>query len=392
MLANRWTMLGMLFLVRIAMGFQFQSIASVSPFLIEDMAIGYTEIGTLIGLFMLPGVVIALPGGLLGKRFGDKRVCAFGLALMVMGGILVGISQSYVIAFAGRLLSGIGAVLFNVVLTKMVADWFAGKEIVTGFGVMLGAWPFGIALGLVSQSILAETYSWQIVMYLTAGVCAVGLGVVMALYHAPRSWDHSSLAETPTHFRIPIQELIPVSMAGLAWGAFNVGLVIFFSFTPALLTTQGWSAVDAGSLVSLGLWVSILSLPLGGYLTERIGFTNAMMLVFSLVTGAALFLLPYLPFPIGLSILVGLSIGPPAGALVALPTQALSAENRGPGLGIFYSWYYLAMAAGPVIAGLGRDLSGSAAIPVLFGGAMFVATTFFIGMFHLSRSKMAAVN
>ncbi len=385
MLANRWTMLGMLFLVRISMGFQFQSIASVSPFLIEDLAIGYTEIGTLIGLFMLPGVVIALPGGLLGRRFGDKRVCAIGLALMVVGGILVGISQSYVIAFAGRLLSGIGAVLFNVVLTKMVTDWFAGKEIVTAFGVMLGAWPFGIALGLVSQSMLAATYSWQIVMYLTAGVCAVGLGLVTALYHAPRSWDRSSLEAAPTHFRVPIRELLPVSMAGLAWGAFNVGLVIFFSFTPALLTTQGWSAVDAGSVVSLGLWVSILSLPLGGYLTERIGFTNAMMLVFSLVTGSALFLLPYLPFPIGLSILVGLGIGPPAGAIVALPTQALSPENRGPGLGIFFSWYYLVMAVGPVIAGLGRDLSGSVAIPVLFGGAMFVATTIFFIAFRLLR-------
>ena len=70
------------------------------------MSIGYTEIGTLIGLFMLPGVVIALPGGLLGQRFSDQRVCAFGLALMVLGGLLVGVSESYALAFAGRLLSG----------------------------------------------------------------------------------------------------------------------------------------------------------------------------------------------------------------------------------------------------------------------------------------------
>lgn len=73
------------------------------------------------------------------------------------------------------------------------------------------------------------------------------------------------------------------------------------TITPDLLTTQGWSAGDAGSLVSLGLWVSILSLPLGGYLTERIGFTNAMIAIFSLVAAGALFLLPYLPVPIGLS-------------------------------------------------------------------------------------------
>ena len=156
------------------------------------------------------------------------------------------------------------------------------------------------------------------------------------------------------------------------------------------MTTQGWSAVDAGSLVSLGLWVSILSLPLGGYLTERIGFTNAIVVIFSLVTAGALFLLPYLPFPVVLSVLVGLSIGPPAGAIAALPAQTLSPENRGPGLGIFYSWYYLAMAVGPVFAGLARDLSGSVAVPVLIGGAMFVATTLFIILFHLSRSKVAA--
>jgi MFS family permease len=70
---------------------------------------------------------------------------------------------------------------------------------------------------------------------------------------------------------------------------------------------------------------------------------------------------------------------------VALPAQALSPENRGPGLGIFYSWYYLAMAVGPVIAGLGRDPSSSVAVPVLIGGAMFVATTLILGMFHLAR-------
>ena len=269
MLANRWTMLGMLFLVRTSMGFQFQSIASVSPFLIEDMAISYTEIGALIGLFMLPGALIALPGGLLGQHFADKRVCAIGLAFMVAGGILVGISQSYALAFTGRLLSGIGAVLFNVVLTKMVADWFSGKEIVTAFGVMLGAWPGGIALGLVSQSILATAYSWQSVMFLTAGICAIGFGGVTTLYQSPSYRQGFSLPETPTHLLIPMREILSVSTAGLAWGVFNVGLVIFFSFTPDLLTTQGWSAVDAGSLVSLGLWVSILSLPLGGYLTER---------------------------------------------------------------------------------------------------------------------------
>jgi len=188
-----------------------------------------------------------------------------------------------------------------------------------------------------------------------------------------------------------MREFLPVSMAGLAWGTFNVGLVIFFSFTPTLLTTRGLSTADASSVVSLGLWVTILSVPLGGYLTERIGFTNGMIVIFSIVTAGALFLLPYLPIPLALSILVGLGIGPPAGAIVALPAQALSPANRGVGLGIFYSWYYAAMAVGPAIAGIGRDLTSSPAVPVLIGGAMFVATTLFVSLFRLSRVKVTAI-
>jgi predicted MFS family arabinose efflux permease len=116
---RRWMILGVLFLARTVMGFQFQSIASTAPFLIERFGVGYTEIGTLIGLYMLPGVVFALPGGLLGRRFGDRRLCAAGLALMIVGAVVIGAGDRYAAVFIGRLLSGVGAVLFNLVLAKI---------------------------------------------------------------------------------------------------------------------------------------------------------------------------------------------------------------------------------------------------------------------------------
>jgi hypothetical protein len=40
----------------------------------ERLGIGHTEIGMLVGVFSLPGVVLALPGGLLGQRLGDRRL------------------------------------------------------------------------------------------------------------------------------------------------------------------------------------------------------------------------------------------------------------------------------------------------------------------------------
>ena len=70
----RWLMLGILFIARLAMGFQFQSIASVSSHLVEAFGFSYAEIGTLIGLFLLPGIFLAIPSGLLTRAVSDKTL------------------------------------------------------------------------------------------------------------------------------------------------------------------------------------------------------------------------------------------------------------------------------------------------------------------------------
>ena len=74
MAPNRWFILALLFLARTAMGLQFQTVGSIGPILVDALAVEYAAIGTLIGLYLLPGVFIALPGGIVGGRFGAKRV------------------------------------------------------------------------------------------------------------------------------------------------------------------------------------------------------------------------------------------------------------------------------------------------------------------------------
>jgi len=76
--SNRWFILSILFLARISMGYQFQSIGSVSPSLMEEFAIEYAAVGTLIGLQSLPGLFSLCPAasweiGLetSGSSFGD---------------------------------------------------------------------------------------------------------------------------------------------------------------------------------------------------------------------------------------------------------------------------------------------------------------------------------
>jgi predicted MFS family arabinose efflux permease len=60
-------------------------------------------------LFALPGIFIAIPGGIIADRFGMKKVGVGSLFLMIAGTFLVGVSNNFLFMCLGRIVSGIGA-------------------------------------------------------------------------------------------------------------------------------------------------------------------------------------------------------------------------------------------------------------------------------------------
>ena len=104
----RWRVLIALTCARVSMGFQFQSLASVSPLLSAELGFDKAQIGTLVGLYLMPGVFLALPAGVLAGRFGEKRIVLAGLALMALGGAWLAIAELYWQAAAARVVAGAG--------------------------------------------------------------------------------------------------------------------------------------------------------------------------------------------------------------------------------------------------------------------------------------------
>ena len=184
-MANRWVALAIVSVTRTSMGFQFQAVAAVAPLMVAELQLSWVELGSLIGLYMLPGAVIALPGGLLGQRFGERRVVLVSLALMVAGGLVTAAAGGFVAAAAGRLLSGIGAVLMNILLAKMVADWFAEGEMSTAMGIMLTSWPVGLGIATATLGAVATHTSWRAAIVATALVAALGLVLIAFAYRDP---------------------------------------------------------------------------------------------------------------------------------------------------------------------------------------------------------------
>ncbi len=71
------------------------------------------------------------------------------LLLMLAGSVMMASATSWNIQIAGRLVAGAGGVILTVQLTKMMTDWFAGKEIATAMAIFVNSWPAGIAVSLL---------------------------------------------------------------------------------------------------------------------------------------------------------------------------------------------------------------------------------------------------
>ncbi len=379
---RRWLVLGVLFVARVAMGFQYQTIGSTAPWLTQALHVGFTEIGTLIGLYHISGVFLSLPGGLIIHRMGDKTVCALGLIAMAAGGLIVALADSYGAAFAGRLISGMGGILFNLVLSKMTADWFARREIVLAMALILSTWPLGIALGLFTQPHLAEAFGWRTVMLLSAGLCLASLILVTTLYRAPPEEPSDSTRSTRALGLPPATVLLPVVVAGVMWGAFNAGLVGYFSFVPLLLAERGMTIAQAGGLTSLALWVGMLSIPLGGLMAQRLGRPGTTIVLFSGAASVALASVALGAPPSLACLTFGLAIGPPPGVITSLPARVLTPADRAAGFGMFYTCHFLLQASGPTVAGWIHDHAGGAAA-VWFAAALFVVPLPMLAVFEI---------
>jgi MFS family permease len=382
MLTSRWTMLAVIFLTRTSMGFMFQSVASVAPLLLDDFKLSYGQIGFLMGLFLLPGVLLALPGGVLGQRFGSRRVAGAGLALMIIGGLVTAWSSGFLDACIGRAVAGAGGVLVNLLLAKMVADWFKDQEISTAMGVMLSSWPVGIGLALATLGAAATRWSWRASILITAGAATAGLLLLGVLYRNPPELPDS--AGEPARFRLdlPPRAWALAASAGLCSTAMNASFIVVASFGPTFLMTRGTSVAEAGSLVSMGIWASLVSVPLGGYVADRLRRPDLLISAGALLTALCIALIPVLPNPVLWIVLAGTLLGLAPGAIMALLPGALDTRYVAPGFGVLYTIFYLGLAVAPPAAGLSRDLSGSPATPIFFASALMATTVPALGLFR----------
>jgi len=367
---NRWAILAVLFAVRATMAFQFQSVAAVAPLLGHQFGVSLADIGVLIGLYFAPGVALALPGGAIGQRFGDKTTVLGALVLMLAGSAVMAWAADWNMQIAGRLIAGAGGVILSVQMTKMVTDWFAGREISTAMAIFVNSWPAGVAVSLLVLPSIGTLYGISAVHLGVAASIGCGIALLATLYRSPA--ETAAVAST-ARLRLDRNAAIAVSAAGLIWGLFNIGFAIIFSFGPSMLVERGWSIASAGSTISIVLWIAVGSVPLGGFLSDRTKRPEWFLVGGCFVFALLMLALPRSDAVIPIVVALGLVSGQPAGPIMSLPARVLQPGTRAIGMGLFYTVYYACMMLGPVIGGACAKWAGNAGAAFDFGAAMVLA-------------------
>ncbi|HIL24807.1 MAG TPA: MFS transporter [Verrucomicrobia bacterium] len=382
----RWRILFVLFTARIGLGFQFQTMGSVSNDLIYAFGLDYTEIGTLVGLFLLPGMFLAIPAGLGGRYFSDRLLVGLGLVALALGGLASGWASDPWLVGVGRAVSGVGFVLSSLYFTKMVADWFSGREIATAMGILVMSWPFGIAAGQIGHEWIAVTAGWRWTFIAASAYCLAAAIAVFIFYEPPLDTAKSGKG---TVSGLSGHEWYLTLLASATWGVFNAGYIVYLTFGPLVLENDGIGALEAAAIISVGSWLMIFSGAACGQISDRSKRPNLVLGVCMVGAIGALGVLAVDGFGLTASLVFGLVGMAPAGVIMALTGEAMRPERRAFGMGVFLSAYFLINAVAPPIAGWIYDTTLDPFNPIIFGMVLFGSAILINAWFRTVQRRSA---
>jgi EmrB/QacA subfamily drug resistance transporter len=302
---------------------------------------------------------LLLVGGVLGDRFGRKRIFMVGTALFTLASIGCSLSTAVGPLIVARAVQGIGAALLVPGSLALISATYPPSE----RGAAIGTWSAfsGItaAIGPVIGGFLVDHYSWTWAFLVNAPVGAVLLALCAA--RVPESKGDTKAGSIDALGA----SLVTIGLAGLV-----------FAFIEA--PSRGWTATPIGVAMVVGgiallLFLRVESraaspmLPLGLFRERNFAGANVLTLLLYAALGGSLFFVP-------LNLIQVQGYGATAAGAALLPFIAIMfAMSRWAGSLVDRFGSKLPLTVGPLIATLGFALFALPSVEGSYWTAFFPA-------------------
>ncbi|WP_067476821.1 DHA2 family efflux MFS transporter permease subunit [Actinomadura hibisca] len=184
---RRWWGLGALALALLALGFDLTILNVALPTLSAELHAGTSALQWIVDSYVLVFAALLLPAGLLGDRFGRKRLLLAGLALFgaaSLGGALADGTTGVIVA---RTCMGLGAAVVLPLSMSMLPAIFPPHERTRAVAVWSASMALGLPLGPLLGGWLLEHYWWGSIFLVNVPVVVLG-GLAVA-FLLPESRD-----------------------------------------------------------------------------------------------------------------------------------------------------------------------------------------------------------
>ena len=167
---RRWLILLSALLSFFAVAVTFFAVPPLVPELARRFALSHLEIGILMGAIAVPAIFLSIPLGAAIDRWPARAVGNGGLLAMVVGSVIFALAPSYAVLLVGRLIFGIGGLVINLLLARLITRAFAGRELALAMGIFNATYPAGMIVMFSFHPRLVVALGRSYFIYFIGGV------------------------------------------------------------------------------------------------------------------------------------------------------------------------------------------------------------------------------
>ncbi len=372
-----WVILAVVYLASVAAPLNQFKVPPIMPVLMQELGIDLARAGSLMSVIALVGLILALPAGILLQRIGPRASGLLALGFMAAGAALGALAGSYNNLLASRVVEGVGIGLIGVIAPATIAMWFP----LARQGVPMGIWATWVPVGSVLMynlaPALAAARGWQAVWWLGAGFALVTMLLYALLMRRPPATEPAAGQGRPgLDLRAALANR-DIWLLALAFACFNLALIGLATFYPTFLVeVRGYPLSQAAFVASIATLVVLVSAPLAGVISDRIG-SRRLVVALPFLVLAVLFIFPFRVSGwqiTAVMVVQGLAAGAIATAtFAAAPEVMRKPQWAGLGLAVILVGQNLGQLIGPVLLGeligrVGWVAAGYALIPICLLG------------------------
>ena len=257
--------------------------AVVAEDLMRAFTISAAALGNLSAIYPYVFAVMALVAGSLADTLGPRRTIALGGGTMGLGAVLFGLAPTFSLAFAGRLLVGLGASVLLIAWLALAAAWFRPNEFATISGWTQTVGNVGALAAATPLALLVGAVGWR-GTFVVIGVVTLALAAAAAalVRDRPEALGLPAVNPERTGPAAPtVREVLrgvpgivanprtwpPILTAG---GVYTTQITFLGLWgVPYLTQVYGLSRVDAATLASMLAIGMGAGAPLVGWLSDR---------------------------------------------------------------------------------------------------------------------------